>query len=113
MPAWVENSSNSIDCLDTILPSDEAILEAMCARDNICEDLHHRSYFLPELSNIENQEFHVRLSDDVDTPVNPLPREGVFSKGIWQTFPLLYRSTSPGSLTWNSWFSILLRFGRK
>ena len=63
------------------LPSDEAILEAMCARDKICEDLHHRSYFLLELSKIENQEFHVRLSDDVDTPVNPLPREGVFAKG--------------------------------
>ena len=23
----------------------------------------------------------MRLSDDVDTPINPLPREGMFSKG--------------------------------
>ena len=44
-PAWAENSSHSIDCLDTILPFDEAILEAMSGRDKICEDLHHRSYF--------------------------------------------------------------------
>ena len=58
----------------------------------ICEHLHHRSYFLPELSRIENQEFHVRLTDDVDTPVNPLPREGMFVEGnmenIYATIPI-------------------------
>ena len=59
---WVENSLNSIDFLDMVLPSDESILEAMSRRGKICEDLHHRSYFLPELSKIENQEFHLRLS---------------------------------------------------
>ena len=63
------------------LPSDEAILEAMSGRDNICEDLQHRSYFLPDLSKIENQEFKVRLSDDIEVPINPLPREGVFAEG--------------------------------
>ena len=41
LPAWAENSLHSIDCLDTVLPSDEAILEAMSGRDKICEDLHH------------------------------------------------------------------------
>ena len=66
LPVWVENSSHSIDCLDMVLPSNEAILEAMSGRDKICEDLNHRSYFLPKLSRIENQEFHVRLSEDVD-----------------------------------------------
>ena len=77
LPAWAENSLHSADCLDMVLPSDEA----MCGRDKICEDLHHRSYFLPELSRIENQEFHMRLSDDVDTPINPLPKEGMFVEG--------------------------------
>ena len=81
LPAWAENSSLSIDCLDTVLPSNEAIMEAMSGCDKICEDLHHRSYFLPELSRIENQEFHVRLSEDVGIPINPLPREGVFAEG--------------------------------
>ena len=61
LPTWVVNSLHSRDCLDMVLPSDEAILEAMCGRDKICEDLHHRSYFLPKLSRIENQEFHMRL----------------------------------------------------
>ena len=29
-PTWEENSLHSRDCLDMVLPSDEAILEAMC-----------------------------------------------------------------------------------
>ena len=64
-----------------VFPSNEAILEAMCGRDKIYEDLHHRSYFLPELSRIENQEFHMRLVGDANTPINPLPREGIFVEG--------------------------------
>ena len=81
LPAWEDNSLHSTDCLDMVLPSDEAILEAMCGQDKICEDLHHRSHFLPELSGIENKEFHMRLVDDVDMHINPLSREGMFSKG--------------------------------
>ena len=81
LPAWEENSLHSTDYLNMVLPSDEAILEVMCGCDKICKDLHHRSYFLPKLSRIENQEFHMRLADDVDAPINPLPREGMFAKG--------------------------------
>ena len=54
LPAWAENSLYSDDFLDMVLPSDEAILEAICGRDKIGEYLHHRSYFLPHLSKIEN-----------------------------------------------------------
>ena len=57
-PAWEENSSHSENCLDTILPSDEAILEAMSGRDKICEDLHHRSFF----SSRTNQNRKPRVS---------------------------------------------------
>ena len=41
LPAWVEKYSHSIDCLDMVLPFDEAILEAMSGHGKICEDLHH------------------------------------------------------------------------
>ena len=79
---------HSIDCLDMVLPSDEA----MSGYGKICEDLHHRSYFLPELSRIENQEFRLRLSKDVDIPINPLPREGMFAEenmeNISSTIPI-------------------------
>ena len=30
LPSWAMNSLHSRDCLDMVLPSDEAILEAMC-----------------------------------------------------------------------------------
>ena len=43
IPAWAENYLYLDDCLNMVLPSDEAILEAMSGRDKICEDLHHRS----------------------------------------------------------------------
>ena len=79
MHAWAENSLYTDDFLDMVLTSNEAILEAMSGRDKICKDLHHRSYFLPELSMIENQEFHVRLAGDADIPINRLPREGIFA----------------------------------
>ena len=75
-----------------VLLSDEAVLEAMCGRDKICEDLHHWSYFLLELSRIESQEFHMWLEDDVDMLVNPLPREGMLVEGnmenIFATIPI-------------------------
>ena len=53
----------------------------MTGPDKTCEDMHHKYYFLLKLSRIENLEFHVRLSEGVDHPVNPLAKEGVFSKG--------------------------------
>ena len=81
LPAWEENYLHSRDCLDMVFPCDEAILEAMCRRYKIYEYLHHQSYFLLELSRIENQEFHMRLAGHVDTPINPLPREGIFVEG--------------------------------
>ena len=30
LPTWAENSLHSTDCLDMVLPSDKAIIEAMC-----------------------------------------------------------------------------------
>jgi hypothetical protein len=52
-PIWAQGSLASIDSLDLVLPSDEAVIEAMTSLDKPWEDLHHRSDFLPELSRIE------------------------------------------------------------
>jgi hypothetical protein len=64
-PIWVAHSSSLHDCLDDTLPSDEAILEAMSGPDRPWDDLHHRSYFLPELEWIEQDEFRSTLSEMV------------------------------------------------
>ena len=42
-PAWTLTSSSAQDCLDTTLPSEEAILEEMTGIDRPWDDLHHRS----------------------------------------------------------------------
>jgi hypothetical protein len=48
-PVWAVQSSCSHDFLNDTLPSDEAILEAMYCPNRPWDDMHHRSYFLPEL----------------------------------------------------------------
>jgi len=52
--AWTLDSTSTLDCLDMVLPSEEAILEAMMGVDQPWEDLHHCSYFLPPLQEVES-----------------------------------------------------------
>ena len=47
LPTWAENSLYTDIFLDMVLPSDEAILEAMSGWDKIYKDIHDKSYFLP------------------------------------------------------------------
>jgi hypothetical protein len=63
-PIWAQGSLANIDSLDLVLPSDEAIIKAMTSLDKPWEDVHHRSYFLPELSQIEVGEFTVTMTGD-------------------------------------------------
>jgi hypothetical protein len=55
-PIWAHNSSTSLDFLDIIFPYDEAIIEAMTGPKQPWEDMHHRSYFLPELQSSQSGE---------------------------------------------------------
>jgi hypothetical protein len=49
-PIWAQGSLANVDSLDLVFPSDEEVIEAMTSPNKPWEDLHHRSYFLPELS---------------------------------------------------------------
>jgi hypothetical protein len=80
-PVWAQNYSNSQDCLDTILPSDETIIKAMVRVEMPWGDMHHRSYILLELVHIENGEFKSAIIRSVDRTVNPLARHGVYAEG--------------------------------
>ena len=53
--AWSLDSTSALNYLDSVLPSEEAILEAMMGIDQPWEDLHHRSYFLPPLQEVESR----------------------------------------------------------
>ena len=57
LPAWAVQSSHAHDCLDMVFPSDEVIIEAMSGVEPPWEELHHRSYFLPELDLLEHEDY--------------------------------------------------------
>jgi hypothetical protein len=48
-PIWDQGSLADTNYLYLVLHSDEAIIEAMTSLERAWDDLHHRSYFLPEL----------------------------------------------------------------
>jgi hypothetical protein len=52
-PVWARDSLATYDPLELVFPSNEVILEAMTGPDKPWDDLHHRSYFLPDLKRIE------------------------------------------------------------
>jgi hypothetical protein len=94
-PVWATSLSCSHDFLDGTLPSDEAIIEAMNGSDKPWDDMHHRSYFLPELERIEQDDFRSTLSEIVGHAVVPLDTYMTFMpKETWRVFILPSRSTS-------------------
>jgi hypothetical protein len=84
-PIWAQGSLADTDSLDLVLPSDEVIIEAMTGPDRPWDDLHHRSYFLPELRRIEAGEFTLTMTGDRSFPINPLATHVVYAEGNMET----------------------------
>jgi hypothetical protein len=80
-PVWATSLSCSHDFLDETSPSDEAILEAMNGSERPWDDMHHRSYFLPSLERIEQDEFRSTLSEIVDHVIVPLDTHDIYAEG--------------------------------
>jgi hypothetical protein len=80
-PIWAQDSLTTHDPLDLVFPSDEVILEAMTGPDRPWDDLHHRSYFLPELRRVEAGEFTTTMNGDATCPVNPLAMHKIYVEG--------------------------------
>jgi hypothetical protein len=57
-PIWAQGSLANIDSLDLVLPSDEAVIEAMTSPDKPWEDLHHRSLFPPRVKPNRGRRVH-------------------------------------------------------
>jgi hypothetical protein len=98
-PIWAQGSLATTDLLDLFFLSDEAIIEAMTSPDRPWEDLHHRSYFLPELSRIEAGEFTITMMGDQPCPINLLSTQEIYAEGnmvtIAATIPINI-SRNPG-----------------
>jgi hypothetical protein len=84
-PIWAQGSLANIDSLDLVLPSDEAVIEAMTSPDKPWEDLHHRSYFIPKLSRIQAGEFTVTMTRDRSYHTNPLATHNIYAEGNMET----------------------------
>jgi hypothetical protein len=84
-PIWAQGSPTTTDSLDLVFPSDEVIIEALTGPDKPWDDLHHRSYFLPELGRIEAGEFVLTMTGDRSCPINPLATHTVYAEGNMET----------------------------
>jgi hypothetical protein len=82
---WAQASLVNTDSLNLVLPSDEAIIEAMTGPDKPWDDLHHRSYFLPELHRIEAGEFTITMTGDQPCPINLLDTQDIYVEGNMAT----------------------------
>jgi hypothetical protein len=80
-PVWAASFSCSHDFLDDTFPSNEAIIEAMNGSDRPWDDMHHRSYFLPQLERIEQDGFRSTLSEIVGHTIVPLDMHDIYAKG--------------------------------
>jgi hypothetical protein len=74
------------------LPSNKEVIEAMTSPDKPWDDLHHRSYILPELSRIEAGEFTLTMIGDRSCPINILATHEIYTEGnmatIAETIPI-------------------------
>ena len=99
--AWAVQSSHAHDCLDSVFPLDEAIIEAMLRVEPPWEELHHRSYFLPELDRLEREDFGEVLSERIGSPMVPLSSPSLMDDGnmanISPTIPINI-SRDPGRI---------------
>jgi hypothetical protein len=68
-----------------VLPPDEEILEALNGSDSPWDDLHYRSYFLPELRRLEAGEFMFTMDGDRSLPINPQAMHVVYAEGNMET----------------------------
>lgn len=88
-PVWIVDSTSTMDYLNIVLPSDEAILEAMTGVEIPWDDLHHHSYFLPSLQEVESNLSSPYFSGNIHNPLVPshIYAEGNMSS-ILKTIPV-------------------------
>jgi hypothetical protein len=69
------------DFLDETFPLDKAILKAMNGSKRPWDDMHHRSYFLPSLERIKQDDFRSTLSEIASHAIVPLDTHNIYVEG--------------------------------
>jgi hypothetical protein len=97
-PIWAQGSLSTKYSLDLVFPSNEVILKELTGPDRPWVDLHHISYFLPELIKIEAGKFMLTMIGDRSYPINPLAMHIVYTEGnmvsITEMIPIDISKTS-------------------
>jgi hypothetical protein len=78
---WDTSLSCSHDFLDGTLSLEEAIIEAMNGSDKPWDDMHHRSYFLPEIERIKQDDFRSTVSEIVNNVIVLLDTHDIYVEG--------------------------------
>jgi hypothetical protein len=98
-PIWSQDSLATTDSLELVLPFDEAVIKALTSTDKPWDDLHQRSYFLPELHRIEAGEFTITMMGDQPCTISLLATQETYAEGnmvtIAETIPINI-SRTPG-----------------
>jgi hypothetical protein len=76
----------SHEFLDETFPSDKAIIEAMNGSDKPWDDMHHQSYFFPDLEIIRQDDFRSTLSEIVGHVVVPIDMHNIYAEGNMVSF---------------------------
>jgi hypothetical protein len=100
-PVWATSSSCSHDFLDETLPSDEVILEVMNVPDRPWNDMHHLSYFFPNIVMIKQDEFRSTFIEIVAHAMVPLDTHGIYVEGnMASIYPIIMINISciPGKI---------------
>jgi hypothetical protein len=80
-PIWAQDSLATHDPLELVFRYYEVIFKAMNGPNRPWDDIHHRSYFLPELKRIEAREFVMTMNGDDPCPINPLAIHRIYVEG--------------------------------
>jgi hypothetical protein len=80
-PVWATSLTCSHDFLNKTLLSNEAILEEMNSSKRPWDDMYHRSYSLPSIERIEEDEFQSTSSDIVGQVVVTLDTHDIYAEG--------------------------------
>jgi hypothetical protein len=76
-------------------------LKAMNGSNKPWDDMHHLSYFLPELTRIEQDEFQSTLSDIVSHAIVPLDTHNIYAEGNMASIAptiIIDMSCTPGKI---------------
>jgi hypothetical protein len=77
-PVWDTSLSCSHDCLNETFPLEKSIIESMNGSEKPWDDMHHRSYFLPDIERIKQNDFQSTLSEIFGHVIVPLDMHDIY-----------------------------------